>query len=73
MRARTIQGTHDEARTSVTIVFGGTVVKVGVRQWSTLNPCLLLKDEHTKRQQDEGPGCMMFTNDVVLLDENTTV
>lgn len=76
MYVKTIQGMHDEARTSATIVCGETevyTIKVGVHQWSTFNPCLLSKDEHTKRQHDERPGCMMFTNDVVLIDENATV
>ena len=46
-------------------------ITVGLHQGSTLSPYLfvLVMDELTRHIQEEVPWCMLFANDVVLIDE----
>ena len=47
------------------------VITVGLHQGSTLSPYLfvLVMDELTRHIQEEVPWCMLFADDVVLIDE----
>ncbi|GMP98111.1 hypothetical protein CsSME_00046122 [Camellia sinensis var. sinensis] len=46
-------------------------ITVGLHQESTLSPYLfaLIMDELTRNIQDKVPWCMLFANDIVLVDE----
>jgi Reverse transcriptase (RNA-dependent DNA polymerase) len=47
-------------------------IKIGLHQGSTLSPYIftLVMDEITNDIQGYIPWCMLFTNDVVLIDES---
>jgi hypothetical protein len=47
-------------------------IKIGLHQGSALNPYLfvLVMDEVTRNIQGDIPWCMLFTDDVVLVDES---
>lgn len=66
---------HDGAVTSVRTAYGEMgkfPVTIGLHQGSTLSPYLftLITDELTAHIQEEVPYCMLFANDVVLVDES---
>ena len=46
-------------------------ITIGVHQGSTLSPFLfvIIMDEITKRFHEEIPWCMLFADDIVLIDE----
>jgi len=46
-------------------------IEIGLHQGSTLNPFLFtfVMDELTKGNHDEEPWCMLFADDIVLIDE----
>ena len=48
------------------------LIKIGLHQGSALNPYLfaLVIDEVTRKIQGDIPWCMLFTDDVVLVDES---
>ncbi|KAL4196363.1 hypothetical protein AMTRI_Chr04g245790 [Amborella trichopoda] len=65
---------YDEALTSVRTISGETSefsVTVGLHQGSTLSPYLfvLVMDSLTRHLQDEVPWCMLFADDIVLIDD----
>ncbi|MES6771991.1 reverse transcriptase family protein, partial [Cutibacterium acnes] len=69
-----VKDMYDGAIASVRTTGGETnefVITVGLHQGSTLSPYLfvLVMDELTRRIQEEVPWCMLFTDDVVLIDE----
>ena len=47
-------------------------IKIGLHQGSALSPYLfaLVMDEVTRDIQGDIPGCMLFADDVVLVDES---
>jgi Reverse transcriptase (RNA-dependent DNA polymerase) len=47
-------------------------IKIGLHQGSALSPYIftLVMDEITKDIQEDIPWCMLFADDVVLIDEN---
>jgi hypothetical protein len=49
-------------------------INIGLHQGSALSPYLLVlvMDEVTRDIQDDIPWCMLFTDDVVLVDESMT-
>lgn len=66
---------NDGARTSVKSSNGKSedfTAKIAVRYKSTLYPLLfsIVSDELTKGIQYETPWCMMFADDVVLINKN---
>src|SRR3954464_10950450 len=69
-----IKDMYEGAVTSVRSVGGISKefpVTVGVHQGSALNPYLftLVMDELTRELQNEVPWCMLFADDIVLVDE----
>ena len=64
------------ARTSVRTSAGDTEVfpiDIGLHQGSSLSPFLfaIMLDELTKEIQDEVPWCMLFADDIVLIDKTS--
>ena len=62
------------AKTSVRTAVGDTEVfpiDIGLHQGSAISPFLfaIVLDELTKVIQDEVPWCMLFVDDIVLIDE----
>jgi hypothetical protein len=51
------------------------LIKIGQHQGSALRPCLfyLVMDEVTRDIQGDIPWCMLFVDDVVLVDESRTL
>ena len=47
-------------------------IKIGLHQWSALSSSLfaLMMDEVTRDIQGDIPWCMLFTDDMVLVDES---
>ncbi|KAL4198768.1 hypothetical protein AMTRI_Chr03g47660 [Amborella trichopoda] len=65
---------YDGTVTSVRTTSGETSefsVTIGLHQGSTLSLYLfvLVMDYLTRHLQDEGPWCMLFVDDIVLIDE----
>lgn len=78
VHVKKIQDMFDKVKMSRKSVCGKTknfTVKVGVHRGSTLDPYLfsLVMGELTKKVHDEILWCMMFTDYVVLVDNNTNV
>ena len=72
---RVIKDMYEEGRTRVRMPGGPTddfYVGMGLHQGSALSPFLftIVMDELTKGIQDELPWCMLFADDIVLIDEN---
>ena len=70
-----IKDTYDGAVTIIQSLAGKTSefpITVGLHQGSALSPYLfaLVMDELTRHIQDIVPWCMLFTDDIVLVDEN---
>ncbi|KAM3394643.1 hypothetical protein P3S68_003646 [Capsicum galapagoense] len=71
---RVIKDMYEGAKTQVRMAGGDSehfTVLTGLHQGSTLSPFLfaLVMDVLTRRIQGEVPWCMLFANDVVLIDE----
>ena len=69
-----VKDMYDGVIASVRTTGGETsefVITVGLHQGSTLSPYLfvLVMDELTRHIQEEVPWCMLFADDVVLIDE----
>ena len=69
-----VKDMYDGAIASVRTTGGETnefAITVGLHQGSTLSPYLfvLVMDELTRHIQEEVPWCMLFADDVVLIDE----
>ena len=74
---RAIRDMYKCAKTSVSTAAGDTEVfpiDIGLHQGSALSPFLfaVALDELTKEIQDEVPRCMLFADDIVLIDETST-
>jgi hypothetical protein len=70
-----IKDMYDNVVTSVRTSNGDTIpINVGLHQGSALSPYLftLVMDEVTSDIQDGVPWCMLFTDDVILVDESRT-
>ena len=69
-----VKDMYDEAVTTIRSPAGETSefpITVGLHQGSALSPYLfaLIMDELTRHIQDEVPWCMLFADDIVLVDE----
>ncbi|KAM3252103.1 hypothetical protein P3L10_006173 [Capsicum annuum] len=74
MHVHSIKDMYDGAKTQVRTAGGDSehfTVLTGLHQGSTLSPFLfaLVMDVLTRRIQGEVPWCMLFADDVVLIDE----
>jgi len=72
-----IKDMYNNAVTSVRTNDGNTAyfpIKIGLHQGSTLSPYLFayVMDEVTRNIQGDIPWCMLFADDVVLVDESQT-
>ena len=72
---RVIRDMYEGVRTRVRTVVGDTddfPIDIGLHQGSALSPFLftIVMDELTKGIQDEIPWCMLFADDIVLIDES---
>ena len=72
-----IKNMYNNVVTSVRTSDGDTddfSIRIGLHQGSALSPYLfaLVMDEVTKDIQGDIPWCMLFANDVVLVDESRT-
>ncbi|XP_070007437.1 secreted RxLR effector protein 78-like [Nicotiana sylvestris] len=70
-----IKGMYDGAKTQVRTVEGDSEhfpIVMGLHQGSTLNPLLfaLVMDALTYHIQVEVPWCMLFADDIILIDES---
>ena len=70
-----IKDMYADARTSVRACDSTTndfTIKIGLHQGSALSPYIfaLVMDEITKDIQDDIPWCMLFADDVMLIDES---
>jgi len=73
---RVIKNMYDGVRTSVSTLVGDTndfPIDIGLHQVSALSPYLftIVMDERTKGIQDKVHWCMLFADDIVLIDETT--
>ena len=71
---RVIKDMYDRVRTKVrTLVedMGDFPIDIGLHQGSALSPFLftVVMDELTRGIQDEIPWCMLFADDIILIDE----
>ena len=74
---RAIKDMYDAAKTWVRTVEGNSEyfsVEMGLHQGSVLSPFLfaLVMDELTRSIQEKVPWCMLFADDIVLIDETRT-
>nr|XP_016493080.1 PREDICTED: uncharacterized protein LOC107812467 [Nicotiana tabacum] len=74
MYIRVIHDMYDGAKTRVRTTGGDSEyfpVTMGLHQGSTLSPLLfsLAMDALTRHIQGEGPWCLLFADDIVLIDE----
>ncbi|KAJ0178388.1 hypothetical protein K1T71_006211 [Dendrolimus kikuchii] len=72
---RLIESMYENVSTQVRSAVGTTnkfPVRVGLHQGSALSPYLflLVMDALTTEVQDEAPWCMLFADDIVLVDED---
>ena len=72
---RVIRDMYEGVRTRVRTVIGDTEdfsIDIGLHQGSALSPFLFITvmDELTRGIQDEVPWCMLFVDDIVLIDES---
>jgi len=72
---RVIKDMYEGGRTSVRMLRGVTddfFVGIGLHQGSALSPFLftLVVDELTRGIQDELSWCMLFADDIILIDES---
>ena len=72
---RVIRDTYEGVRTRIRIVIGDTEdfpIDIGQHQGSALRPFLftIVMDELTRGIQDEVSWCMLFADDIVLIDES---
>jgi hypothetical protein len=70
-----IKDMYNNAKTSVRTNVGNTdyfPIKIGLHQGSALSPYLfaLVMDEVTRAVQRDNTWCMLFADDVVLVDES---
>jgi len=77
-KMRVIKDMYNGVRTRVRTLVRGTddfPTHIGLHQGSTLSPFLftVVMNELTKGIQDEVPLCMLFANDIVLIDETREV
>jgi len=73
---RVIRDMNDDVRTRVRTVVGDTrdfLIDIGLYQGFVLSPFLFttVMDELTRGIQDEIPWCMLFADDIVLIDESS--
>jgi len=73
---RVIKDMYNGVKTGVRTLVGDTddfPIDIGLHQGSTLSPFLftIIMDELTRGIQDEVPWCMLFADDIVLIDETT--
>jgi len=71
---RAINDMYEGGKTSVRSSVGGTEyfpIDIGLHQGSALSPFLftIIIDELTREIQEEVPWCVLFTDDIVLIDE----
>ena len=71
---RVIKNMYEEGQTSVRTLRGVSndfAISMGLHQGSAVSPFLftLVLDELIRRIQDEVPWCILFADDVVLIDE----
>jgi len=71
---RVVEDMYDGVRTRVRTLVGDTgdfPIDTGLHQGSQLSPFLftVVMDELTREIQDEIPWCMLFTDDIALIDE----
>jgi hypothetical protein len=70
-----IKDMYDNVVTSVQTSDGDTndfPINIGLHQGSALNPYLFALDEVTRDIQGDIPWCMLFADDVILVDESKT-
>ena len=72
---RVIRDMYEGVKTRVRTVIGDTEdfsIDIGLHQGSTLSPFLFttVMDELTREIQDEIPWCMLFADDIVLINES---
>ena len=75
---RLIKDMYEVGKTTVRTPGGAPYdfyIGMGLHQGSALSPFLftLVMDELTNGIQDELPWCMLFANDIVLIDETTKI
>jgi len=72
---RVIRDKYEGVRTRVRTVIGDTgdfLIDIGLHQGSALSPFLFttVMDELTRCVQDEVPSCILFSDNIVLIDES---
>jgi len=72
---RVIRDMYEEVRTRIRTMIGDMEqfsIDIGLHQGSVLSPFLFttVMDELTRGIQEEIPWCMLFADDIVLIDES---